>query len=125
MDIREQVEYWTTGSQEDLDAAESLVEKGHLRHSLFFAHLAIEKMLKALVVRQTKEEPPRIHSLIRLARRAELPLDQDRADFLREFGQYQLEGRYPDSQQLQLSAQYVRQELSRAQEMLGWLRQQL
>ena len=120
-----QVEYWRKGSEEDLAAAQSLLEKGHLRHSLFFAHLAIEKMLKAFVTRQTKEDPPRIHSLIRLARCAGLRLDQDREDFLREFGEYQLEGRYPDSQQLQLSGDYVHHELSRAQEMLAWLKQQL
>ncbi len=125
MDVDEQIAYWTTGAQEDFDAAESLLEKGHLRHCLFFAHLAIEKVLKALVVRETKKEPPKIHNLIRLAKLAELQLDQDRENLLREFGQYQLEGRYPDSQQLQLSDRYVRQELNRTQEILEWLKQQL
>lgn len=125
MDIEKQIDYWRTGSDEDLAAAESLREKGHFRHSLFFAHLALEKMLKALVVRQTKDDPPRIHSLIRLAKCAGLPLDQEREDLLREFGEYQLEGRYPDSQQLRLSAPYVRQELRRAQEILAWLKQHL
>ncbi len=125
MDVREQIAYWTTGSQEDFDAAGSLLEKGHLRHCLFFAHLAIEKVLKALVVRRTEEEPPKIHNLIRLAKLAQLQLDEDREDLLREFGQYQLEGRYPDSQQLQLSDRYVQQELNRTQEILEWLRQQL
>jgi HEPN domain-containing protein len=125
MDVQEQIAYWTTGSQEDFDAAGSLLEKGHFRHCLFFAHLAIEKLLKALVVHRTKKEPAKIHNLIRLAKLAQLQLDKDREDLLREFGQYQLEGRYPDSQQLQLSDRYVQQELNRTQEILEWLRQQL
>lgn len=125
MDVAKQVEYWTTGSEEDYAAAASLLEKGHLRHSLFVAHWALEKMLKALVVQRTGQTPPKIHNLIRLAVLADLQLNQGRDDFLREFGAYQLEGRYPDSQQLCLSAAEVREELNRAQEMLAWLKQQL
>ena len=125
MDVAKQVEYWTEGSEEDLSAAESLLEKGHLRHGLFFAHLALEKMLKALVVQRTGQSPPKIHNLIRLAALADVKLDQERDDCLREFGVYQLEGRYPDSQQLLLSDQEAREELKRAQEMLAWLKQRL
>ncbi len=42
MDVPKQVDYWRIGGQEDLAAAKSLLEKGHLRHGLFFAHLALE-----------------------------------------------------------------------------------
>lgn len=70
VDVPKQVEYWRKSSDEDFAAAQSLLEKGHFRHCLFFAHLAIEKMLKAHVTWQTKDVPPRIHNLIRLA---ELP----------------------------------------------------
>ena len=63
MDVSKQVDYRRIGGQEDLAAAKSLLEKGHLRHGLFFAHLALEKLLKAHVTRQTKDIPPRIHNL--------------------------------------------------------------
>jgi len=125
MDIEKQVEYWTSGSAEDFAAAESLLEKGHLRHCLFFAHLALEKMLKALVTRQTGEVPPRIHSLIRLTALARLRLDSKQEEFLREFGAYQIEGRYPDAQELALSPEIVCEELAMAREMLVWLKTQL
>jgi len=125
MDTAKQIEYWTTGSEEDLGAAESLLEKGHLRHSLFFAHLALEKMLKAVVTQRTCQVPPKIHSLIRLAVLARLQLDEEREGFLRECGAYQIEGRYPDSQQLQFSEKEAREELKRVQELQIWLRQQL
>jgi HEPN domain-containing protein len=92
VDVPKQIEYWRTGSDEDFAAAQSLLEKGHLRDSLFFAHLAIEKMLKAHVTRQTKDVPPRIHNLVRLAKLADLNLNPDQLEFLREFNLYQLEG---------------------------------
>jgi len=124
MNVDEQIEYWQKGSAEDLAAAESLIEKGHLRHGLFFAHLALEKMLKAHVVRQTREMPPPIHSLPRLAAMAVLRLDGVQMDFLREFGVYQIEGRYPDAAQFEITADLACEELRRTQEMLAWLSSQ-
>lgn len=125
MNIRKQIDYWKTSSDEDFAAAESLLEKGHLRHCLFFAHLAVEKMLKAYVTRQTNDIPPRIHNLIRLAEIAKLKLDSERVEFLREFGIYQLEGRYPDFEQVPVDSGLAREEISRAKEMLIWLKTQL
>jgi HEPN domain-containing protein len=77
VDVAKQIDYWRTGGDEDFAAAESLLEKGHLRHCLFFAHLAVEKMLKAHVTSQTKDVPPRIHNLIRLAKMAGLSPDSE------------------------------------------------
>lgn len=125
MDIEEQVEYWKNGSAEDLAAAESLLEKGHLRHCLFFAHLALEKMLKAHVTRQTKDMPPKIHSLPRLAMLAGLTLSGEQMDLLREFGIYQIEGRYPDAEQVVIDRTLACEELRRTREMLAWLSRQL
>ncbi len=125
MDVTKQIEYWAANSAEDIAAAESLLEKGHLRHCLFFAHLSLEKLLKAHVVRQTGDVPPRIHSLIRLAENAGLALDEERDEFIRSFGVYQLEGRYPDARLYALETDYVLAELSRTKETLEWLKNQL
>jgi HEPN domain-containing protein len=125
MDIASQVEYWKKSSQEDLAAAESLLEKGHLRHSLFFAHLALEKILKAHVTKQTSDLPPRIHNLLRLAEVAQLNLGPEQEAFLREFDIYQLESRYPDLEQIPISPVYVKREVAKAREMIEWLKAQL
>ena len=125
MDVRRQIDYWRTSSEEDFAAAESLLEKCHFRHSLFLAHLAVEKMLKAHVTRQTGEVPPRTHNLIRLVEIAELKLDPEQEVFLREFGVYQLEGRYPDSEQVPFVLSLATEEISTAKEILTWLKKQL
>jgi HEPN domain-containing protein len=125
MDIQKQIEYWRKSSEEDFAAAQSLLEKGHFRHSLFFAHLSIEKMLKAHVVKQTKEMPPKIHDLVRLSQIAELNLEKEKKDYLREFMAYLLEGRYPDSQQIPMNKHFVKSELAGAKEMLKWLKTKL
>lgn len=125
MDIDKQVEYWATGSAEDLGAAEMLVEKGYARQGLFFAHLALEKMLKAHVVRARRDVPPRIHNLVRLAQLAGLKPDDEQEQFLRRFDAHQLEGRYPDSQQVVIDPARARQQLQKAMETVQWLKAQL
>ncbi|MBW8041822.1 MAG: HEPN domain-containing protein [Planctomycetes bacterium] len=125
MDVQKQIEFWKVSAEEDFAAAESLLEKGHFRHCLFFAHLAVEKMLKAHVTRQTEDIPPRIHNLVRLAEIAELCLSPEQARFLRGFDVYQLEGRYPDSAQVLLDLETAQDKLTLAEEMLKWLKAQL
>jgi len=125
MDVDKQVEYWTASSAEDLGAAQMLLEKGYVRQGLFFAHLALEKILKAHVVRTRREVPPRIHNLLRLAQLAGLTYDGDREEFLRRFDAHQLEGRYPDLQQVAIHPARAREQLQKAMETAQWLKAQL
>lgn len=125
MDIKKHIMYWKSSSQEDLEAAGSLLEKKHLRHCMFFSHLALEKAIKAHVAKQTQKVPPRIHNLIRLAEIGEINIDDNQMNFLREFGIYQLEGRYPDSEQIMLNESFVQVELEKVKEIHKWLISQL
>jgi HEPN domain-containing protein len=60
------------------------------------SHLAVEKMLKALVTEETQNLPPRTHNLINLAQRARLVLSQDQRDFLGKLNNASVVTRYPD-----------------------------
>ena len=125
VDVPKQIEYWRTSSDEDFAAAQSLLEKGHLRHSLFFAHLAIEKMLKAHVTRQTKGIPPRINNLIRLSEIAGLSIEPERASFLSRFDMFQLEGRYPESSHTIIDSKAAKERFTLAGDILKWSKAQL
>ncbi len=97
MDVEKHVAYWRSGAREDWGVAQDLVQRGSLRHGLFFAHLALEKALNAIVCRKTGTVPPRIHNLVRLAEMAELILDDERRDLLADMNGFNIEGRYPDT----------------------------
>jgi HEPN domain-containing protein len=125
MDIQKQIEYWRSGASEDWQVAVHLVNAGRTRHGLFFAQLALEKMLNALVCRATNDLAPRIHTLLRLAERAGLEISEQQRLFLARFDRYQLEGRYPDVSSPAPDVETAREELKRAQEMYEWLSQQL
>ncbi len=125
MDISRQVEYWLNGSQDDIEAAAVLLEKHKVRQSLFFAHLAVEKALKAHVSKATETVPPRTHDLLRLAELAGISLEPPRRMFLARLQRYCLEGRYPDFPIETPELDEARAELDEAGETRAWLVKQL
>ncbi len=45
-----------------MESAEILLDKKKTQQSLFFCHLALEKMLKALFTHNTGQVPPKTHN---------------------------------------------------------------
>jgi HEPN domain-containing protein len=105
--------------------AVELVDLDRTRHGLFFAHLALEKLLKAHVCRSTRDLAPRLHSLLRLAERTDLTLSEERTVFLARFDRYQVEGRYPELLSVAPDMETARAELKLAEEVFAWLNQML
>jgi len=124
VDIEKQITYWRSSSDEDWEVAHQLLKSGRTRHGLFFAHLALEKLLKAHVCRATSGLAPRVHSLLRLADLSGLVLSEGQRTFLARFDRYQLEGRYPDALTEPLAVDEAEEELETAGEVLRWLRSQ-
>lgn len=66
-------------------------------HALFFGHLYIEKISKALWIKNNEENyPPKIHNILSLLKQANITLDDEQQLFLLKLNQYQIEGRYPE-----------------------------
>lgn len=121
IDIGKQIAYWLEGAREDWRVAQELVYGGRVRHGLFFAHLALEKALKAQVCRHTRDLAPRIHNLVRLAEVAEIHPKPEQIDVLAEMNAFSLEGRYPESLTPPPTQQEARAYLARAEEVFQWL----
>lgn len=97
--IDEQVRYWTDGAERDYDTMQALLNSKRYPESLFFGHVVLEKMLKAFVVRETKEQPPKIHNLVILEKVANLNLGDDIKDYLVLVNTFNIRGRYDDYKQ--------------------------
>ena len=121
MNVEKQLAYWRDGAAEDIRAARILIDKRCVRHGLFFAHLAVEKLLKAHVVRSTGSVPPKTHVLPKLAGLAGLRVPQEHQSFISRFDRYQVAGRYPDSSAPLIPLRRARQLLREAQEVCKWL----
>ena len=124
IDIQKQITHWRDGAIEDWQVSLDLANLNRTRHSLFFAHLSLEKTLKAHICKTTNNLAPRIHSLLRLAEKAELDLSSDQMSFLARFDRYQIEGRYPDMLPPAPDRETMQQELNKVKELLQWLNAQ-
>lgn len=125
VDIGKQTAYWRAGAMEDWEVAGELLNLGRTRHGLFFAHLALEKLLKAHLCRSLNDLAPRLHTLLRLAELTDLIFAEEHLHFLARFDRYQIEGRYPDLLPEAPSMELARAEMQQAQEVVVWLKQQL
>jgi hypothetical protein len=58
---------WAEQARYDLDTARAMLDAGRYLYVVFCCQQAVEKILKALIAQRSKELPPRIHQLVRLA----------------------------------------------------------
>ena len=121
---RDVVKYWVTASAEDFDSAEILYQNKKYHHALFFCHLSIEKMLKAIVVKSTGAAPPLSHDLVRFAERAGLDLSEPKKNELAEITTFNIAARYDDyklSFQEKATEEFSLKYLKKTGEILEWL----
>jgi len=90
------VERWSEQARYDFETASAMLDSGRYLYVVFCCQQAVEKMIKAVIVKRTNSFPPRIHALIRLAEAASLDLTDERAQFFRELSNYYIQSRYPE-----------------------------
>lgn len=90
------LKYWKDGVLDSLDTAKKLFEDKKYNHSLFFLHLALEKLLKGIYFKLKKDPPPYIHDLVRLGEFAEIDFTEEENEQLREISTFNIAGRYDD-----------------------------
>ncbi len=125
MDINKQIEYWKSGACNDIETAELLIKNNKLLHGLFFCHLVIEKIIKAHVVKFTKNVPPKSHDLLYLLKISDIELDNEDSEFFGLMMKYQLEGRYPEYYPMPPSREKSDEYLSRTKDLLRCLKKKL
>jgi len=90
-------DYWLDGAQEDLATSKDIAFKANrYSHSLFFLHLATEKLLKAYFVKINNKHAPFTHNLLSLCNQAKIELDIDQHGLLAKVNEFNLESRYPE-----------------------------
>lgn len=97
---QEHIAYWVDTAKKDWRAVQHMYQSKDYLHALFFAHLVLEKLCKALWVKNNKgDTPPKIHNLIKILDEANIKYSTDQLDFMIIMNTFQLEGRYPDYMQ--------------------------
>lgn len=120
-----QAAYWETSAQKNLKASEILLKNKHYDGCLFFAHLALEKIIKAGFIKRKKKYAPKIHDLPKLCALASIPLSKEKRKHLRTFTTFNIAGRYSDEKlsfYKQATKVYTTKYLKLSKELFVWLK---
>ncbi|MBI5603786.1 MAG: HEPN domain-containing protein [Deltaproteobacteria bacterium] len=126
-DVQKTVHYWIEGAVYDLGVAEAMFEKEKFPYALFMGHLALEKLLKALVVRVTENHAPYTHSLPLLAQKTGLKIPQKTVRALARFMEFHFEARYPNDEKMfyrKCTKTFTTRNLQKMNEVFLWLKKQ-
>ena len=96
-EVKKTVSYWVEGAEYDLRVANAMLKARKYPYALFMGHLALEKLLKGLVVKRTKAHAPFSHSLPYLLERSGIKMPEPMKIRLSEFMEFHLQARYPDA----------------------------
>lgn len=96
INIRDLVKYWLETAKYDYETMISLFKSKRYSDSLFYGHLILEKILKALVVQETKNHAKPIHNLVVLVKDAKIDFSKSDMEFLTEVNKFNIRARYPD-----------------------------
>lgn len=125
MKIDKLINYWIKSSEEDLKTAMSLFNSKRYHHCLFFCHLFIEKILKALVIKTTGKPAPYGHKLTKLANLTRINFSNEQLDLLDEITAFNIEARYNDYKfqfYKKATKSYTQEYFQKAKQIYLWLK---
>ena len=118
INVAKQIDYWFITSENDIETATILITSKKYTEGMFFCHLSIEKIIKALIVKKTENIPVRSHDLFYLIGIAEIEITEEQSDFIQILMKYQLEGRYPEFYPKKPSSDIIIDYLSKTKNLL-------
>ena len=92
--LDETIGRWVRQAEHDLENAKKNLDIEAYYVCLILCQQGVEKILKALYIKERQEEPPRTHSLRKLIELTDLP--DDALKLVAELDSYYLVLRYPD-----------------------------
>jgi len=119
------VAHWVERAEYDLGTAKAMLDTGRYLYVGYMCQQAAEKLLKAIIAQQNKENLP-IHNLSRLVEIAEIKnhLNSEQFNFLAELTPYCIEARYGDYKESLseiINEQKAKEIYEKAQEIFKWL----
>ncbi len=124
-DIEKTVKYWLDGAEYDMSTANAMFKTRKYPYALFMGHLALEKLLKAVYVKNTKKHAPYTHALEKLAKKSKIDIPEQMLIKLREFMEFHFEARYPDEQKAfykKCNLSYTKEKFQEIKEVFKWLK---
>jgi len=124
LDKAELMKFWLETSEKDFNTMIHLYESKDYHWSLFMGHLVIEKLLKALCVKNKGNNALKIHDLLRIAEQAGIDLTEEQQDDLDTITTFNISARYPDYKQSfykKCTHEFTTSNIIKIKELREWL----
>jgi HEPN domain-containing protein len=129
MTQEEHIRYWLDSAEHDLETSNTLFESSKYDWSLFIGHLVLEKLLKAVFVKNNDNKiPPKLHNLVRLSELSLIELDEDKKIILDKINDFNLEVRYPEYKNelyKTCTKEFAEENINYIKELYQWLKSQI
>ncbi len=129
MTNEQHIQFLINQADEDIGATEALLQAGYFGQSLFWAHLTLEKLCKALwVYTNGSENHPFVHNLLRLLKECNVDMTDEQKLFYAEMNQFQTAGRYGDYlQKLEntVTSDVCEKLMTEVKNQIRWIKQQM
>jgi HEPN domain-containing protein len=93
------VNHWRESSEQNYATMNNLIKTKEFSWALFLGHLVIEKLLKALYIKNMHKYPSFSHDLLRLANKIDIELPAEYDEWLDTITTFNLNTRYDDYKQ--------------------------
>jgi len=92
------VQNWITLAEYDLQTAQAMLQTERYLYVAFTCQQAVEKILKAIYVKENQQTPPYTHNLLRLVDSLSVSaaLNEEKMRFLETLNSYYIESRYTE-----------------------------
>ena len=99
LDVEKLTNYWKHEAEYSDEIRQILFDKKKFPESLFFGHLALEKILKALYVQGFKTHAPLIHDLVKLSKAVGTNFTGEEVAEIDAISRFNIAGRYDQEKQ--------------------------
>ena len=93
------VKHWQNSSDQNYRTMQNLLKTKDYSWALFLGHLTIEKLLKAVYVKNNKKHAPYTHDLFRIAEKTNVKLSNEQMEWLDQITTFNLNARYDNYKQ--------------------------
>jgi len=125
----EHVKFWQESANESWSSAVYLASGKHYSLALFALHLTLEKLFKALWIKESiTDTPPYTHDLQKLCNELQLDISAEDYDFLSIMNSWNIRGRYPDyTKRLYQNTtdNYLKEQIRKVEILKKWLEEKI
>ena len=122
------IKFWIESSDENYKDMVALYNSERYSFALFTGHLVIEKLLKALYVKNVAIDVPKIHNLLILADKIGLKLTKKQVNVLKDINAFNIAARYNDAKlnfYKKCTKEYTGKNIEIIEEFRRWLKEKI